>query len=347
MYDLIYKEIIEGEVSLLVPSEKKISKKLPVFYNPIMKFNRDVSIFLLNSIDKNKMQIALPLSGTGVRAIRFFKELNNEIIEKIFVNDFSKDAFSIIKKNFEINKIDKNKYEIFNLDANKFLVNGNGFDYIDIDPFGSPNHFISNSVMRLSRNGILAVTATDTSSLCGTFSNACKRKYWAKPLRNELQHEIGLRILIRKIQLIGCDFEKALIPLLSYSKDHYMRIFFKCVKGKKACDEIIKKHNYFMNVGPLWLGNLKDQSLIKKIYSNIPEFYYEKSFLNMIYNELDIVSFYDIHSIAKKYKISPIPKIDYIINLIKEKGFKATRTHFSMTGIKSNISEEGFLKCLK
>ncbi|MCU0373510.1 MAG: ATP-binding protein, partial [Ignavibacteria bacterium] len=42
-----------------------------------------------------------------------------------------------------------------------------GFDYIDIDPFGSPCPFLDAAIKRLSRGGILAVTATDTSALAG------------------------------------------------------------------------------------------------------------------------------------------------------------------------------------
>ena len=38
------------------------------------------------------------------------------------------------------------------------------FDYIDIDPFGSPNPFLAAAIGRITRNGIVAVTATDTAS---------------------------------------------------------------------------------------------------------------------------------------------------------------------------------------
>ena len=43
------KIITEGKAKIKIFEEKKISKKLPIFYNPIMKFNRDISILLLNS----------------------------------------------------------------------------------------------------------------------------------------------------------------------------------------------------------------------------------------------------------------------------------------------------------
>ena len=55
-------------------------------------------------------------------------------------------------------------------------------------------------------------------------------------------HETGIRILIRKVQLIGAQFEKALTPIFSFYADHYYRVFFKCEKGKKKADEIVKQH---------------------------------------------------------------------------------------------------------
>ena len=100
-------------------------------------------------------------------------------------------------------------------DANLFLLKSSGFDYIDIDPFGSPNPFLENAVVRLSREGILAVTATDTSGFTGTYPKATKRKYDSRPIKNEIMHETGIRILIRAVQLFGSRHDKALIPIYS------------------------------------------------------------------------------------------------------------------------------------
>ena len=38
------KIIQEGEALITIPTQTKISKKLPVFYNSVMKANRDISI---------------------------------------------------------------------------------------------------------------------------------------------------------------------------------------------------------------------------------------------------------------------------------------------------------------
>ena len=95
----MYEVIEEGNARIKVKKAKKISKEMGVFYNPVMKHNRDISILLLNSINKKNMQIALPLAGTGVRGIRFLLELNKNKINNISFNDYSKDAVKSIKNN--------------------------------------------------------------------------------------------------------------------------------------------------------------------------------------------------------------------------------------------------------
>ena len=67
------KKIKEGSAEIFIPKEGKISKKLPVFYNPIMQLNRDITILLLEQFPP--MNLCDPLAASGIRAIRFAKEL--------------------------------------------------------------------------------------------------------------------------------------------------------------------------------------------------------------------------------------------------------------------------------
>ena len=265
----MYEIINEGKVIIRIKKADKISKEMDVFYNPVMKLNRDISVLLLNSIDAKNTQIALPLAGSGIRGIRFLKELKKNKIKSISFNDYSIKAVNSIKNSLKLNNIKNKKIIIYNNDANLFLLNSSGFDYIDIDPFGTSNFYLDSAIKRISRNGILAVTNTDTAALTGTYPKACVRKYWSTPKRDYMMHETGLRILIRKIQLVGMQYEKALFPIFSYFKDHYFRIFFECVKGKKLCDEIALEHGMFNDVGPLWMGNLWEGKLVNRMYSSL------------------------------------------------------------------------------
>ncbi len=340
------KMIKEGKALLKGAIVKTVSKEMDVFYNPVMKFNRDISILVLNSISKNKMTIADPLAGSGVRSIRFLLELGKNKIKTISINDYSDKSIKSIKNNLKLNKINK-KIKISNQDANLFLLNSEGFDYIDIDPFGTPNPFLDSAVRRISRGGVLAVTATDTSALSGTYPKACLRKYWAIPLRNELMHEVGLRILIRKCQLIGAQYGKALVPIFSYSKDHYMRVFFRCDKGKEEVDEVLKQHGYFDNAGPMWLGKLWDGKLVEKMVRNNKVEENEK-ILNVIKEEakIDTIGFYDLHKLGERYKIS-IPRKGELIKKLRKLGYKASETSFSGTSIRSNVELKKLLGLIR
>jgi len=335
----------EGKALIFVPREKKVSKKLPVFYNPAMKLNRDVSILLLNSIKNKGMQIALPLAGTGVRGVRFLLELDKGKIKSISMNDYNERAVRIIKQNLKLNKIKKTgNISIAKKDANLFILESSGFDYIDIDPFGTPNYFLDSAVKRIAREGILAVTATDTSALAGSFPTACKRKYWATPLRNELKHEAGLRILIRKVQLIGAQFGKALTPIFCYAEQHYMRAFFCCEKGKHKVDKILGQHGMLGNAGPMWIGRLWDKKLASAVANKSDE-----KILKMMGAEskIPVVGFYDVHGLCKRNKIRYMPKTSNIIKKIKQKKYEASLTHLSPTGIRSNINEKELVRIIK
>ncbi|MBT3814935.1 hypothetical protein HOE37_00340 [Candidatus Woesearchaeota archaeon] len=349
------------------------TKKQEVFYNPLMKSNRNLSIVLLNSISNKEMGLALPLAGSGIRGLRFLKELKKGKLNHLYLNDRKETFEKTIKENLKLNSLKTNKINISTQDAEQFLLSQHcdescGYmDYIDIDPFGTPNPFISVAVNKIKRNGILAITATDTAALTGTYPKVTKRKYWARSLRNYMMHEIGLRILIRKVQLQGIQFDKAMVPILAYHKDHYFRIYFRSEKGKEKCDELIKHHQYllfcpqclnhkasnynlgkcecvsnFDRAGPLWTGKLFDSKLIAKMAKNNP-FPEEQKFLDLLKGESkkDMVGFYDLHVIGKKYKLEP-KKMDLML-----KKLKGVRTHFSKNGVKTDKGIKEIIRKIK
>ena len=342
--------ITEASATIKIPEETKISKQMEVFYNPRMKANRDLTIAVLNAWEKNNLQIADPFAASGIRTIRILKECKKEKVESIWLNDHSPDAIQQIKENLKQNKLNTDKRIIIEQkDANMFLLESHGFDYIDLDPFGSPVAFLDSACKRIARDGILAVTATDTSALCGAFPDACKRKYAATPSHSPIMHEIGLRILIKKCQEIASQYDRALYPLFSYAKDHYMRVFFECKKGKTKANEIMDKHKIIRvgnnDAGPLWTGKLWDEKFIKNMKTEEEE---TKKFLDIIKEEAKIeqVGFHEIHALCKRNKLQ-IPQYLPLMKAIKSTGHNITRTHFSLNGMRSTIAEKELLEIIK
>lgn len=348
--------ITEHSIKIKAELPKIVSQEMEVFYNPVMASNRNISIILLNSVENTEMNIADPLAGSGIRSLRFLKELKKGKIKHLYVNDMKDDFLKVFHSNAILNKVklNKDKVSLFNKEANLFMQEQIGFDYIEIDPFGSPNPFLATAVSRISRGGIITVTATDTAALTGTYPSVTKRKYWATSSKNYLMHELGLRILIRRIQLQGTPFDKALVPILAYHKDHYFRVYLQNQKGKEDCDAILKQQQYFLFCpkclnfknsiynkekckcgiefnfsGPLWTGALFDSNLLQKMVAEnkFPE---EQRFLELLSEESQSkqVGFIDVHEMASLQKKNP-PKMEVAL-----KKYKGVRTHFSLHGIK-------------
>ena len=78
---LITEHSITLDVNLL---PQDVHKKMDVFYNPIMASHRNISILLLNSISNKALNIADPLAGSGIRSLRFLKELTPGKINHLF-----------------------------------------------------------------------------------------------------------------------------------------------------------------------------------------------------------------------------------------------------------------------
>jgi tRNA (guanine26-N2/guanine27-N2)-dimethyltransferase len=59
--------------------------------------------------NKDGVYILEALAATGLRSVRYLKEIDN--IKKIYSNDLDPKAVELMKKNFEFNNIDETKYE--------------------------------------------------------------------------------------------------------------------------------------------------------------------------------------------------------------------------------------------
>ncbi|MCH4815071.1 MAG: tRNA (guanine(26)-N(2))-dimethyltransferase [Saccharolobus sp.] len=372
------KEVTEGKVRIFVPDPKEymIEGKFdpswaPVFYNPKMTFNRDLSVIVVSLL---KPKIILDaLSATGIRGIRYYVESWKS--EQLILNDKNSTATSLIQINVKNNGIENAK--IYNKDANVLLYEIKS-EYIDIDPFGSPVPFILSSINATIRNGIVAFTATDLSPLEGSSRTSCRRKYDAINYKLSSSKELGLRILIGKIIREAAMLEKTVYPLFSFYADYYYRLFVRVESGARKADENINKNlkyfgecprcgfqtfvdenckikcpicgENFIIIGPLYIGPLHNMEFLKRMIDIYNNFNYLSSFnriqklLNVIEKEAKYKSvFYNISKLASKLKVSAIPPIDSILECLGD----ASKTHFAPTGIRTDKGYEEIIRCVK
>ena len=358
-------KITEGATKLYVPDKNKykLDSSMPVFFNDVMKLNRDITVEILKKyFNKKKFKFLDLLSASGAKGIRISNEIKTS--EGVF-NDANISATKLIKKNAKLNGLN---VTVFNNSANKLLKSDKSmYDFIDIDPFGTPIEFLESSIARLKKNGILGVTATDTSALVGTYPKACMRKYQSKNMRTFFMFEVAIRILIKKVLDEANKQKISLIPIFSHSSNHYIRVYFKRVNylnnySDRICTlnyctnclnyKVTKKFSkskrrcscgsYFFQLGPMYSEEIYDKDFVK----NLDDI--NKTIL-LIKKESQINSFgyYDYHKIAKKIQKKELSKIDDIIDNIIKKGYSASRTHFSNTGIKTDMKIKSFMNILK
>jgi tRNA (guanine26-N2/guanine27-N2)-dimethyltransferase len=355
--------ILEGNAKLLVELKDIVTKDMGVFYNPVMAFQRDLTLAFLKVYFDEPIRVALPLAGSGVRGVRISQEI---LLAKLMMNDRSPSAVSLCKKHMLKNKKtveefqNKKRKEFISYskqDANVFLRTCGIVDYIDIDPYGSSIPFLDSAIQAIHNGGVIALTNTDTAALCGSYPKVTRRRYGAIPFNRDSRHEVGIRILIKKAQEIAAVYDIALIPVLVMAKDHYARVFLKVKKGKISASTVIAEHGYCVSdefdvlrrttfldgaIGPLYLGKLFDDELLSKLD-------FDQKTLELLKQDamLDSVEqIYLPHEIAQKLK-KDVPSYKKIFAKITEKGYLVGRSHFCKTAIRTDMPKEDFIALIK
>jgi tRNA (guanine26-N2/guanine27-N2)-dimethyltransferase len=373
-------------VTLLVPilnayatknSSEYLPSKAPVFYNPLMSFNRDIAVLVLNAFHMSHpdpLRICDPLCGCGVRGIRLM--LEGPPISQIVFNDRSSAAISLTEYNLKNNHI-QTSYSLHNLDANMLLnlhsCPQKQFDFIDLDPFGTPAPFLESSFRATKKGGVLAVTATDLAPLCGVKPGACQRKYFAQPLRTEYCHELAIRIVMNALVLSAARHELGLSLLYSHYSDHYVRVYVQTQRGIKQANNSINNLGYVTHCfhclnrrvtkgftspphlkcelchkdlavsGPLWTGPLVNKRFCQDMLTSFNTACFREplrlaNILQLTQREADLPPTYFVTDrICQKIGVQSQPKNEIIRRLI-DQGYRATPTHFNVRGIKTDAS---------
>ena len=109
------------------------------------------------------------------------------------------------------------------------------------------------------------------------------------------------------------------------------------VKYNEKTDER-EIYNYPNGFGPIWIGKLYNKNFLENINNDFIK--------NKILKEEDFLFYYDISYICKIYKLQ-MKKKKYLIEKLKDLGYKASETHLCDTGIKTNADLEIILDILR
>ena len=330
-----------------------------VFFNPNMNLCRSLSSLAVGAIG-DEIDVVDAFCATGIRGIRYAKENTN--VKSVTFLDIEEKAIKIAKKNAKKNRL-KADFKEGNISRLAFDLIA---DFVEIDPFGTPSPYLLDSLRFFNpkKTAYLSVTATDVAVLCGGKTAPCLKNYHSKPMNNEFTHETGLRIMIKRIAEVAAEFNFGIAPLVSFSDKHYLK---SVVRLKRGADDAFgsmkslgyvsydpktgnRKHSQFPETGdpkpeyagPLWLGELHEKGFLEKMKKlNQERNYSEKQeigrMLSLFENEIAMPPYYyNIHNLCRILRLGDVPTMKELLERIREKGYRAERTHFSRISFKSD-----------
>ena len=367
--DLIAVE--EGKTRFFVPFQDSAHAfppgTAPVFYNRRMELNRDGTVLFVTVMQPSDYLDAM--GATGVRGLRIASECGIDVT----INDRDPCACELIRKNVALSD---HGIRVTCRNVHGLLAERR-YDAVDLDPYGSPAPFIDSAIRGTGR--FLMITATDTAPLCGAHRRAGIRRYFAQPANNEYHAETGLRILLAFVARETVKYDRGIEPVFCYTRAHYIRASFRLTNGASAADRTVGGIGYvfqccrcperteqpglipefrecsvceakMLPVGPLWLGAVQDRTVITAMKETLPRLELNTTkhlglLLEMLAGELPTSTHYDYHTLAKLAKVSPLP-IDELIRSLRERGYLASRAHYSGTALKTDAPAREIIRTL-
>ena len=208
------------------------------FHNPAMADCRTRSVLLMDYMlddewfNKPKIHTIDALCATGSRINRWLTELPKEKAERLQITgaDLDEEALEYAQQNCP-------GVEFRNEDSRQVLLSS-GWQWVDIDPFGSPVPFLDSAMQSSARRAVMEITATDTAALTGSSASACRRRYGAKIRTDEMAHDSALRLLMATVARTAATHDRCIIPLLSSWDSHHIRVSVKVHRSIQAANAL-------------------------------------------------------------------------------------------------------------
>ena len=365
-------EHLEGETKLLVPAASLTQEPpptSPVFFNPAASLNRDLSVAITSAAGGKTFCDSM--AGVGARGLRVANEVAE--VERVTLVDFNAQALKAARKAAGLNRV-LGKCEFSCSETSSYLFSRYGrerrFDFVDVDPFGTPVRQLPAAIAATSDGGILSVTATDTAVLCGVYPRVSSRRYWATPLNNHFHHETGLRVLAGAVARHAAALEVGVETVAAHATKHYLRLYLRVNVGASKADEALEDMGFVTwcpgcghasasgdldercarcgkkarAAGPLWLGGLTDTKVIERasraaVDRGLGTASGVASSLEGI-DEFPPWSF-SVERVCSALKVPTVSEAA-VSRCLRERGYAVMRTPFEKTGIKTDAGYEEF-----
>lgn len=325
-----------------------------MFYNAAMALDRDLGVAVLAAQARRRgrpLRGWEMLSATGVRGLRVLNE--SPALAELWLTEANPEAFRVLEEN--AGRFADRGARVREWDAVR-PVPEPPFDYVDLDPFGSPLPFLPAAFAALAPEGLLAVTATDMPVLAGVQAAACERRYGARPVRGRLGPEGGLRILMRYLAQVARDGGRGFDPLVAYVLDHHIRVYALISSRPRELPVDVMGGAGYLGpplagdgpFGPMWVGPLFDRSFLRdlrappsasrpKELGTLLERFLEES-------EVDAPFYFEPNLVARDAGVSRPPSIRLFLEALRKEGYRAGRTHVRASAFRTDAPRAAVLE---
>ena len=240
----------------------------PGFLNPAMAPARTRSVMLLADAlthgwlvpEEAPIRVLDALCSTGVRVRRWRQELPEAHVNRVVVtgNDLDAHALDWAIASFDAHPsgrpvaprperrqrvVEPREIEGVHFtqeDARVALLRG-GWQWIDLDPFGSPMPFLDAALQGMARRGVLEITATDTAALTGSSAASGRRRYGFQGLVDHYAHDDAVRVLLANVAQAAARQDREITPLLALFDGHHVRVSVM-VRTSKTGASAVQEH---------------------------------------------------------------------------------------------------------
>lgn len=286
----------------------------PGFLNPAMAPARTRSVMLLADALSHgwlvkpgeDLRVLDAMCATGVRVRRWRREIPSQHQPRLRIaaNDLDVFALHWLKRTHaafppevQVNHApDDDRYDrppVGTMDNGLYLMQNDArlalmeaaYQWVDIDPFGSPVPFLDAGIQGLSRTAFLEVTATDTAALTGSSPSAQQRRYGAKGIVDDYAHDDAVRILLGLIATTAARHDRVVEPVLALFDGHHVRVSVLVHRSREQASNVLScmgwrvrtKNGSYRFVahpseselehssGPMWTGPLWNSDIASRL----------------------------------------------------------------------------------
>ncbi len=328
-----------------VPPREGPGVRRPVFYNPANVLDRDLAVAVVRALPPEP---GGPLRGwevtaaTGVRGLRLVTETDR--FGTFDLTESHPDAYRVLRANSD----GRPGVRAILADA-RVADPERAYDYVDVDPYGSPLPFLASALPAVATGGILAVTATDLMVLAGAQPTACLRRYGSRPVAGRLGPEGGLRILVAHLVGRARANGRSAYPLLGYVLGHHVRVYLRVLAASREPDPIgtIEPSSWTGPLvgsagpyGPFWLGPLLDPALVRRL--DVPPTAARAIELGRLIERfreesaVDRPFYYEANVLAGHLGLARPPALADLRVEIARAGYRTARTHARPEGFRTD-----------